>query len=202
MYTSDALRETLTFPSAYRYFCILGLIGLAACAGPKDLYRISYIRLSGDSVEYQVVNKAATPSPVANLETEVTCLTCNLYEETREVTLDAYGIGRLRIPETRQLLSTRLKIEAHGIDTPAVILQPDPSEATRIFSLSKPLAGRVLLTGLSVFYYDPEFDSSATQGVMQDEVNLYEEQEMHFLVHHPNFTQPLYLPKTGVVRLR
>jgi hypothetical protein len=183
-------------------FLILAAGLVQSCASPKDLYRVSYVRWAGDSVELQIVDKQHTPQPVAGLETEFECLNCNLYLEPWERKLDASGKTSFLIPEARQLVTTRIAVRAHGIDTPAVLHQRPPEEATRFFDLKQPLTGRVLLTSLSLLYFDTTFDSVAIALDLQDEVNIYDEQPDYFVVHHPYFPQPLYLRKLGVVRVR
>jgi hypothetical protein len=177
-------------------------ICIGSCATPKDLYRVSYIRWAGDSVDLQVVNKQTTPQPVAGLETEFECLNCNLYIEPWERTLDDQGRTTFLIPESRQLVTTRIAVRAHGIDTPAVLHQRDPEQATQYYKLGKALTGRVLLTSLALLYFDSTFDSVAISVDLQDEMNIYSEQPDYFVVHHPYFPQPLYLRKLSAVRVR
>jgi hypothetical protein len=175
---------------------------LASCSSPKDLYRVSWIRWEGDSIALQVVDKQATPQPVAGLETEFDCLTCNLVLEPWTIPLDQNGIARFWIPEAKQMLTTRVSVRAHGIDTPAVLNQRPPEEATRYYKLAKPLTGRVLLLSMALLYVDSTYDSVAVAGRQQDEINIYSEQEEHYLVHHPLFEHPLYLRKLGTTRVR
>lgn len=186
-----------------RILLILLFAGVVqSCAAPTDLYRVSYIRWAGDSVELQIVDKKNTPQPVAGLETEFECLNCNLYLEPWEKELDANGRVTFLIPEARQLVTTRIAVRAHGIDTSAVLNQRSPEEATAFYRLAQPLTGRVMLTSLSLLYIDSTFDSVGIALDLQDEVNVYSEHQDHFLVHHPYFPQPLYLRKLGVVRVR
>jgi hypothetical protein len=187
----------------FKTLLVLSLsILLGSCATPKDLYRVSYIRWAGDSVELQVVDKQISPRPVAGLEIEFECLNCNLYLEPWDRKLDAQGRTTFLLPEARQLVTTRIAVRADGIDTPAVLLQREPQEATQYYKLSQPLTGRVMLTSLALLYIDSTFDSVAIALDLQDEVNIYSEHSDHFVVHHPYFTQPLYLRKLGVVRVR
>lgn len=175
---------------------------IQSCASPKDLYRVSYVKWIGDSVELQVVDKQDPPRPVAGLETEFECLNCNLYIEPWEKPLDRDGRATFLIPEARQLVTTRIAVRADGIDTPAVLHQREPQEATRFYGLKQPLTGRLLVTSLSLLYFDSTFDSVAIAVDLQDELNLYAEHEDHYIVHHPYFLQPLYLRKLGIVRVR
>lgn len=175
---------------------------MQSCASPKDLYRVSYVRWAGDSVELQVVNKQLPPQAVAKLETEFECLNCNLYLEPWTRELDASGKTSFLIPEARQLVTTRIAVRGYGIDTSAILNQREPDEATRYFNLEQPLIGRVLLTSLSILYFDSTCDSVAIALDLQDEVNIYSEHQDYFVVHHPYFPQPLYLRKLGVVRVR
>ena len=163
---------------------------------------MSWIRWSGDSIALQVVDKQATPQPVSGLETEFECLTCNIHLEPWMIPLDQNGEARFVIPESKQLLTTRVAVRAHGIDTPAVLLQRPPEEAKAYFKLAKPLTGRVLLLGLSLLYVDTTFDSVAVSARLQDEINIYSEEPEYFVVHHPLFEHPLYLRKLGVTRVR
>lgn len=179
---------------------IIGL--LQSCASPKDLYRVSYIRWVGDSVALKVVDKQDPPRPVAGLETEFECLNCNLYIEPWETKLNGNGEMTFLLPEARQLITTRIAVRAHGIDTPAVLHQRSPEEATAYYRLPRPLIGRVMLTSFALLYHDTELDSVAIGIDLQDEVNIYAEDNEFFLVHHPFYQQPLYLRKLGVVRVR
>jgi hypothetical protein len=183
-------------------FVLLLAVAVQSCASPKDLYRVSYIRWAGDSVELQIVDKRNTPQPVAGLETEFECLNCNHYNEPWEKTLDANGRASFLIPEARQLVTTRIAVRAHGIDTPAVLNQRPLEQATSFYKLEHPLTGRVLLTSLSLLYVDSTFDSVGIALDMQDEVNIYSEHQDHYIVHHPYFPHPMYLRKIGVVRVR
>jgi hypothetical protein len=185
----------------FLFFILLAGV-MQSCASPKDLYRVSYVRWVGDSVELQVVDKHDPPRPVAGLETEFECLNCNLYLEPWEKPLDANGKVAFQIPEARQLVSTRIAVRANGIDTPAVLHQREPEQATAFYRLAQPLTGRLLVTSLSLLYFDSTFDSVAIAVDLQDELNLYSEEPDHFVVHHPYFPQPLYLRKLGVVRVR
>ena len=167
----------------FRILLVLLVAGVVqSCAAPKDLYRVSYVRWSGDSVEMQLVDKRDPPQPVAGLETEFECLNCNLYIEPWEKPLDASGKVSFLIPEARQLVTTRIAVRAHGIDTPAVLHQRPPEEATRFYRLAQPLTGRVLVTSLSLLYFDSTFDSVAIAVDLQDEVNIYAEHPDHFIV--------------------
>jgi hypothetical protein len=150
----------------------------------------------------QVVNKQDPPRPVSGLETEFECLNCNLHLEPWERELDQNGEARFFLPEARQLITTRIAVRAHGIDTPAVLHQRDPEEATRYYKLTQPLTGRVMLTSFALLYLDSTFDSVAIGIDLQDEVNIYSENSDYYIVHHPFFPQPLYLRKLGVTRVR
>jgi hypothetical protein len=187
-------------PKFILFVLVCGLI--QACATPKDLYRVSSIRWVGDSIALQVVNKQDPPRPVSALETEFECLNCNLHLDSWERELDQKGEARFLLPEAKQLVTTRIKVSAYGIDTPAVLHQRDPEEATRYYRLATPLTGRVLVTSLSLLYTDTTFETVAISLDLQDELNIYDERPDYFIVHHPFFPQPLYLRKLGVVRVR
>lgn len=175
---------------------------LQSCSSSKDLYRVSSISWHGDSIQVQVIDKQVPARPAAGLETELECLTCNFHLEPWYVTLDQKGTGRFLLPEAKQLITTRIAVRGDDIDTVAVLLQPSPEEAEDRFWLTRPLIGRVMLLGLAVLYYDSAYDSIAISARLQDEINIYAEEEDHYIVHHPHFSQPLYLRKLGVVRLR
>ena len=175
---------------------------LQSCGASPDIYRVSWIRWSGDSIRLQVVDKQDPAKPIAGLETEFECLNCNLYLEPWTRELDANGETAFLLPESRQLITTRIAVRADGIDTPAVLFQRSPEEATQYYRLSTPLTGRIMTTGTSMLYHDDNLDSVAIALEMQDEANIFSELDDFYLVHHPFFPNPLYLLKLGVVRVR
>lgn len=177
------------------------VIFLSSCGSSVDIYRLQSIGWKQDSIAL-VVREKTGDAPVRGLGLEVTCLTCNFHEPPWFVRTNTHGQAALLIPEAQHLVSVRLGIQGSGIDTVGVLLQPPPEVATQRHRLSTPLTGRVLMTGLSMLYADSTMDSSVATVNLQDELNMFEEGDSFYLVHHPQFSHPVYLRKLGVIRLQ
>ncbi len=161
-----------------------------------NVYRIAEHGWIGDSIFFHVY-RTENPSTKPGLkEVEVDCLSCNLINATFKAEFNESGMTHIYIPESRQLVSTRLHIRGSGIDTTFIQKQRPPQQATEYFKLSQPLAGRVMIDQFAVLYFDSTLDSVATSAKLGDELNTYVCSSSSFnLVHHPNFSEPLYLLK-------
>jgi hypothetical protein len=187
-----------------RYFLLLiaGVV-MSGCGagGNPDVYRIGEHGWNGDTIYFKVFRTKEPEAHSWPSNIEVTCLSCNLITGEKRVAINDSGFAHVFIPESRELISMRLRIEGHGIDTTFIQTQRPPEQATNFFALQRPLIGRVLVEHLALLYSDSTQDSVVTSAQRGDELNIFGEQRAFFIVHHPRFSFPLYLLKTDAVRL-
>jgi hypothetical protein len=176
-------------------------LGCSSSNQNPDKYHVGWHRWSGDTVEVQLFRTSdpkATPSlPKIKFE----CLSCNLIAEPKRIAFNDSGIGRIVIPEARQILSARIRLTGSGIDTTFIQKQPPPDQAASMYSLTKPMIGRVLVNQLALLYSDTTQDSVVTTAQTGDELNVFDQLRGFYAVHHPRFSQPLYLLRENAVRL-
>jgi hypothetical protein len=167
-----------------------------------NVYHVGEHGWSGDSIYFKVY-RTADPSAKPGLKViEVDCKSCNLINAPFKAEFDESGMTRVYIPETRQLVSARLHIRGDGIDTTFIQMQRPPKQAMDYYKLSGQLTGRVMIDQMAILYFDSTLDSAATSVEIGDELNTYASKSTSiYLVHHPNFSEPLYLFKEDAVRL-
>jgi len=178
------------------------LFGGCGSSGNPDVYHVGTHEWVGDSIlvrVYRTSNPAENPSlPDINVD----CRSCNLTNSPQNLAFNSSGAARIYIPETREQISARLHLHGSGIDTTFIQKQRPPGEATRYFHLREPLVGRVFVDQFSLLYFDTTKDSVVANANVGDELNVYAGGSSFYRVHHPNFTQPLYLLKADAIRLR
>lgn len=187
----------------YIAIVVLALSSWACSSGNQnpDKYHIGWHRWQGDTIYVQLY-KTSEPSARPSMpKIRYECLSCNLIDPPQRLLFDDSGIAPIFIPEARQLISTRLRIEGSGIDTTFIQKQRTPNQATAFFALSRPLVGRVLVNQLALLYSDTTQDSVVTTAQIGDELNIFGTVRGFYSVHHPRFTQPLLLLKENGVPL-
>jgi hypothetical protein len=193
----------------------IGLISLiflffAGCSGSTNTYRLGEHGWAGDSIYFRVY-KASDSLAIPSLpKIKVSCSSCNLVNPPKQVEFDNHDFARIYIPESAQMISARLRVHGHGIDTTFIQKQRSPAEASAYYKLSMPLAGRVLIAQFAPLYLDTTQDSVVATANVGDEMNLFDATTIvlsknaraaFYLVHHPMFPMPLYLLKEDAVRL-
>jgi hypothetical protein len=194
---------------------LTGLIGpimllLIGCSSSTNTYRVGEHGWAGDSIYFRVY-KASDSLAISSLpKMKVSCSSCNLVNPPEEVHFDGRNYARVYIPESLQLISARLRVRGHGVDTTFIQKQRPPNEAQAFYKLSTPLVGRVLISQFAPLYLDSTQDSVVATANIGDEMNLFDETTIvlsknaraaFYLVHHPMFSMPLYLLKDNAVRL-
>ncbi len=170
-------------------------------SGNPDVYHVGMHEWVGDSIMVHVYRTSAPEEKPSLPGITVDCRSCNLINSPQNLTFNDSGVARIYIPETRQLLSARMHLHGSGIDTTFIQTQRPPGEATRYFHLREPLVGRVLVDQFALLYSDTTKDSVVANANVGDELNIYGSGISFYRVHHPNFTQPLYLLKADAIRL-
>jgi hypothetical protein len=201
--------EYLPFPSvrsntsrlflAVSFILVAALLG--ACGHSTSRYRVKSLAWQNDSAVFSLVEKGELEKRFPLKEMDVNCLSCNLVTDEIDVKIDSNGNGGIVIPETMQLITTRFRVHAHGLDTTIIVRQRSPQDAQRIYHLKDSLIGRVMTTQLALLYADTTQEKVITTVDRGDELNIFKEHEMFFEVHHPRYSTPLYLLKRSAVRL-
>ena len=186
-------------------FCSCGLISGLSNGGfdnkkNPNVYHLGEHWWSGDTIVVHAYKTADTLAPMTGSLT-AECRSCNIVEKPFSVAFDNQGKGHIYIPEARSLVSTRIHLSGSGIDTTFIHKQRSPEEATNYFQLAKPLTGRVFITEFAPLYFDIKQDSTGSNANVGDELNIYSESGAFYIVHHPNFREPLYLLKENAVRM-
>jgi hypothetical protein len=188
-------------PLSQFIFLLVVFAALTGCSGGTNVYHVGQHGWLGDSIYfrvYQTSDSAAYPGlPKITAE----CRSCNLVERPSRLNFNEWGIARVYIPEAVHQISARLHVRGHGIDTTIIQKQRSPEEATQFYKLSAPLIGRVLINQFALLYNDTMQDSVMIHADRGDEMNIFGEQSNFYLVHHPMFSDPLYLLKEDAVRL-
>ncbi|MDP4200127.1 MAG: hypothetical protein Q8922_12190 [Bacteroidota bacterium] len=193
----------LSFVVLYPLFTVFLIASGCSSSVPRnpDTYHVGQHGWEGDTIYFRVF-RTSEPTAIPSLpKIMLECQSCNLVKKPERVIFDESGIAHVFIPETRELISARLHVKGHGIDTTFIQKQRSPTEATEHFALRDPLVGRVLVNQLALLYRDTTQDSVLTDAQVGDELNIYSERGNFFVVHHPRFAEPLYLLKEAAIRL-
>ena len=178
-----------------------GLFGSSVPKNPDD-YHIGTHEWVGDSISVRVY-RTSSPSEHPSLpKIEAECRSCNLSQPPVVLAFNGAGVASIYFPEARSLASVRIHLHGSGIDTTFIQKQRPPEEAIAYYHLSQPLIGRVFVEQLAELYRDTTQDSVLATAEVGDELNIFGEHSAFYIVHHPNFSQPLYLLKADAVRLQ
>jgi hypothetical protein len=181
-----------------RFASILTFLLLSCSASVPDV-RVSEALWDKDTIALRFQTSAGTP--ITAFQARVECTSCKLADPRSEITSYAEGWGRLYISEAPNLVSARLRLSSGGWDTNIVVTQRSGVEAVRRFGLQQPLLGRVLVERYAVLYADSTQETVADQASPGDELNLFSESGVFYLVHHPLYGHPLYLLKSNGRRM-
>jgi len=187
---------------SYFVFCswLLALVSLASCGSSESTYKASDVKWQGDSIYFRLV-RIDNGTSAGDITTDVYCRNCNLVHTGWEVQLNGQGEAVIYVPESKELLSTWLKVQASGIDTTLVVKQPSPEVAQSRYHLTSPFIGRVMATQLAMLYNNSELDSVIDHIDAGDELNLFREDDYTYEVHHPRYDRPLFLLRSNAVRM-
>ncbi len=177
---------------------------LSACgtSGNPDVYHVGVHEWVGDSIYVRVYRTSAPTEPASLPGIKLDCRSCNLTNSPLNLDFNDSGVAHIYIPEARQLISARLHLLGHGIDTTFIQKQRPPDEAMEYFHLVNPLVGRVLVDHFVLLYLDTTEDSVVATANVGDELNIYGGASAFYSVQHPNFAQPLYLLKLDAIQLQ
>ena len=189
-------------PSGWVILSLLSAIALlASCSGGTNAYHVGRQGWDADSIYLRVYKTSDSSARPGLPKMTVECRSCNLVNEPSLLNFDEQGIARIYIPEAPHLISARLHVHGHGIDTSFIQKQRPPQEAVQYYKLSQPLTGRVLVDHFALLYSDTTQDSVIANAQLGDEMNIFGEHSVFYLVHHPLFSNPLYLLKEDALRL-
>jgi hypothetical protein len=155
----------------------------------------------GDTIKVQAYHTSSPAERSSVPDMKVDCRSCDLTNSPTDIAFNDAGVGRIYIPEAPQLLSARLHLHGSGIDTTFIQKQRSPKEATQFFHLTKPLVGRVFVDQFALLYLDSTLDSVVGLANVGDELNIFGSGTAFYAVHHPNFSNPLFLLKQDAIRL-
>jgi hypothetical protein len=178
------------------------LLGGCGSSANPDVYHVGTHEWVGDSIYVQVYRTSAPTESASLPGIKLDCRSCNLTNAPLNLDFSDSGVAHIYIPEARQLISARLHLHGHGIDTTFIQKQRPPDEAMKYFHLAIPLVGRVLVDRFALLYLDTTQDSVVSTANVGDELNIYSSTSAFYSVQHPNFAQPLYLLKLDAVRLQ
>jgi hypothetical protein len=183
------------------WIAILTLLAGCGSSGNPDVYHIGWHRWVGDTIEVQAYHTSSPAERSSVPDMKVDCRSCDLTNSPTDIAFNDSGVARIYIPEAPQLLSARLHLHGSGIDTTFIQKQRSPHEATQFFHLSKPLVGRVLISQFALLYLDSTRDSVVGTANVGDELNIFGSGTAFYAIHHPNFSNPLFLLKQDAIRL-
>lgn len=169
---------------------------IAALASSCSTHRTATMNWEGDKVRLKV-----TPPGGSSLFSSpaLTCLTCNDIVPTFSVDLDANGSSLFYLAEADERITHRFHFSASGIDT-ALLLQPcSADEATAKYQLEKPLTGRIVALEYALVYADKDMKQIVGELERRDEVNIFGDDGVFYVVHHPKYQKPAYVLKTYVM---
>lgn len=166
-----------------------------------DTYHVGNYGWDHDSIFFRLYRTSEPAAKPSLPDITLDCRSCNLIEDPIHPQFDQTGTARVFIPEARQLLSVRLHVHGSGIDTTFVQKQPSPEFATAYYKLATPLTGRILVTQLALLCRDTLLDKPVATAQIGDELNIFGEHSRFYLVHHPLFSEPLFLLKENAVRI-
>jgi hypothetical protein len=179
--------------SRHTILCLLAL--LTGCGGDSQTASIGW---SGDKIRLQIGNGG---SGLFSKPT-VTCVSCQTAIPPFPVTTDDNGVVEFNFPDAKEQIVTRFYIEANGIDTAVILQPPSPEIATRQYSLTPPLAGRVMVTQLAIIYRDTMMDATVGTLEREDEANIFGEDTRYYFVHHPLYREPVVVLKSHAIRIQ
>src|SRR5579871_2804935 len=168
------MTRSLIFP-----LCAL-LLSACGSGGNPDVYHIGKHGWTGDTIYVKLFRTKDPSSQSWPSKIKVKCLSCNLIERPQKIELNDSGYAHIFIPEASQLVSTRLHVEASGIDTTFIQTQRPPEQATQYYRLASPLIGRVLVEQLALLYSDSTQDSVVTSSQLGDELNIFRQDRVFY----------------------
>ena len=187
--------------SQFRQFLLAVFVLFTGCSGGTNVYHVGQHGWLGDSIYFRVYPTSDSAVHPGLPKMTIVCRSCNLVEAPERLNFDEQGVTRVYIPEAVHQISARLCVHGHGIDTTFIQKQRSPQEATQFYKLSTPLIGRALIDQFALLYKDTTQDSVVAHADRGDEMNIFGEYSGFYLVHHPMFSDPLYLLKEDAVRL-
>jgi hypothetical protein len=170
-------------------------------SGNPDAYHVGAHQWVGDTIEVHVYRTSAPADRPSVPNMKVDCHSCDLTNSPTDLVFNDSGVARIYIPEAPQLVSARLHIHGSGMDTTFIQKQRSPQEATRFYHLSKPLVGRVYVDQFALLYLDTTRDSVVGSANVGDELNIFGIGTAFYAIHHPNFSNPLFLLKQDAIKL-
>ena len=176
------------------------LVGCGSSGNP-DVYHVGVHQWVGDTIEIRVYRTSAPADRPSVPNMKVDCRSCDLTNSPTDLAFNDSGVARIYISEAHQRVSARLHLHGSGMDTTFIQKQRSPQEATKYFHLTKPLVGRVLISQFALLYFDTTRDSVTGSVNVGDELNIFGSGTAFYAVHHPNFSNPLFLLKRDAIRL-